>query len=160
MVDIISRRDGPRREDVAARRLISENSATIRKLADNLSGGGYSAGLTRPKVPKAPEASGLITHDLKAPRAKDEAKPFIRISVNNRVVMADMNSGRQLEFLGEIRREGGQRHFRLARKQNGFFSEMDEELSAALADLDGVMVGGSYPEKSLAADIGARLGLT
>ena len=44
MVEIISKRDGSRREDAAMRRLIEQNRATITRLADHISGGSYSAG--------------------------------------------------------------------------------------------------------------------
>lgn len=160
MVDIISKRDGPRTEDAAARDYISRNGAAIRQLADRLSGGAYSAGLTRP--PKAPETEtgGLITHDLGASRAIDAAQPYIKVSVNNRVVMADLSTGRQLEFLGEIRRSGQSRQFRLARRSNGFHSDLDAGLAEKLADLDGATVGRERSEKQLAAEIGARLGIT
>ena len=43
MVEIISKRDGPRREDVQVKRLIEQNRSTIVRLADQISGGGYSA---------------------------------------------------------------------------------------------------------------------
>ena len=43
MVEIISKRDGPRREDIQVKRLIEQNRSTIVRLADQISGGGYSA---------------------------------------------------------------------------------------------------------------------
>ena len=42
MVDIFSKREGPRLEDVKARRLLTQNAGTIRKLADQISNGGFS----------------------------------------------------------------------------------------------------------------------
>jgi len=42
MVDIISKKTGPRREDVVAKRLINNNWSTISRLADQISNGGYS----------------------------------------------------------------------------------------------------------------------
>lgn len=67
MVDIFSKRDGPRLEDVRAKRLLSENAGTIRKLADQISSGGYSrmqAEQARRK--EKPKPDGLIIHDMKA----------------------------------------------------------------------------------------------
>lgn len=42
MVEIFSKRDGPRREDVQIKRLIEQNRGVITKLADQLSNGRYS----------------------------------------------------------------------------------------------------------------------
>ncbi|TIN30893.1 MAG: hypothetical protein E5Y25_33040, partial [Mesorhizobium sp.] len=61
MVEIISKRDGSRREDAAMKRLIEQNRATITRLADHLTGGSYSAG--KAQKPKA-QAKGLIIHSL------------------------------------------------------------------------------------------------
>ncbi|HEU0223216.1 MAG TPA: hypothetical protein VFR34_13535 [Paracoccaceae bacterium] len=157
MVDIISKRDGPRREDIEARRLIDENRGTIRALANRLTGGQFAA----PKPAKAePEAKGLIVHALGAARTIRDPKPYIRISPNSRVVVADADSGRQMQFLGEIRRMDGVRRFVLATKANGFFAPVEPEIGEALAGLDGVRLGGDYPEERLAAEIGERLGVT
>ena len=57
MVDIISRKDGPRREDAAAKRMIDANRATITHLADRLTQGGYSAGIAAKKAAAAPRAA-------------------------------------------------------------------------------------------------------
>ena len=43
MVDIISKRSGPRAEDVRAKKLIEENRGAITRLADQFSNGAYSA---------------------------------------------------------------------------------------------------------------------
>ena len=156
MVEIISKRDGSRREDVAMKRLIEQNRATITRLADHISGGSYSAG----KVPKPkPEAQGLIIHSVGSARPAVEASPRIRISLNGRVIMVDENSGRQLHHIGDLRRRDGSDVFVLATKANRYFSPVDEEIAAALADLDGGRLGPDYGEEQLAADIGNRLGM-
>lgn len=145
-----------RRDDVAAQQLIARNRATIDRLADQLSAGAYSAS-RRPREALQPE--GLSIHVLGGPAAADPAQPYIRVSPNERVVVADHASGRQLEFLGQIRRLGGVRRFVLATKANGFFAEVGAEAATSLADLDGVALERDYDEDRLSADIGARLGI-
>ena len=74
MVDIISRRDGPRREDVVARRMISENQGKITHIADRLTQGAYSAGLRAKAAPPAPEPERRLIHAVstgRAPQAQD-----------------------------------------------------------------------------------------
>ena len=71
-MDIFSKRDGPRPEDVKARKLLQENAGTIRRLADTISNGGF----TRMRAEQArrnetPQPEGLIIHDFKAPAASD-----------------------------------------------------------------------------------------
>lgn len=93
-MDIFSKRDGPRLEDVKARRLLSENSGTIRKLADQISNGGYS----RMRAEEArrrqePKPEGLIIHDMKARPATDAPQPYVKVSINNRVVLVDKSTG-------------------------------------------------------------------
>ena len=101
MVDIISKKDGPYREDVAAKRLIDQNRPIIEGLANQLSGGNYSA-MRRP--PKPPQPDGFIMHDLGARTAAEtQHRPYVRISLNNRVVLADGATNNQLHFLGEVR---------------------------------------------------------
>ena len=79
MVEIISKRDGPRREDVQVKRLIEQNRSTITRIADQISGGGYSAS----KTPRqAPKPQGLIIHDLGTARPAEEPHPVVRITNN------------------------------------------------------------------------------
>ncbi|MGX5799773.1 hypothetical protein ACWGS9_00830 [Bradyrhizobium sp. Arg314] len=157
MVEIISKRDGSRREDAAIKRLIEQNRATITRLADHISGGSYSAGKTaKPK----PEAKGLIIHSVGSARPTADANPRVRISLNGRVIAVDENSGRQLHHIGDLRRRDGTDVFVLATKVNQYFSPVDEDIAAALADLDGGRLGADYGEEQLAADIGNRLGMT
>lgn len=156
MVEIISKRDGSRREDVAMKRLIEQNRATITRLADHISGGSYSAG----KAPKPkPQAKGLIIHSVGTARPAVEASPRIRISLNGRVIMVDENSGRQLHHIGDLRSRDGSDVFVLATKANQYFSPVDKDIAVALADLDGGRLGADYGEEQLAAEIGNRLGI-
>lgn len=159
MVDIFSRGGSPRREDERARRLIGENRRTIERLADQISGGGYSmARAAKAERAREPVPDGLAIHDLGAGRRAAEARPYLRISPNNRVVVVDEASGRQIHFLGELRRIDGQRRFVLATRANRFFTPVEEAIAAALADLDGRSVASDADRQALAAEIRGRLG--
>ncbi len=156
MVEIISKRDGPRREDVQVKRLIEQNRSTITRLADQISGGGYSAS-RQPR--QQPKAEGLIIHVGGGATTGTEASPSIRVTMNGRVISKDQNTGRQLHHIGDVRDRDGERIFVLATKQNGFFSPVDETIAGALADLDGYRLTPTYTEGPLAADIVAKLGI-
>lgn len=157
MVEIISKRNGPRREDVQIKQLIEQNRATITRIADHISGGSYSAGKTARQARK-PEGQGrLMIHTGPAARPSDDVAPTIRISLNGRVVVMDGNSGRQLHHLGEVRSRDGGETFVLATKDNGFFALVDESIAARLSGIDGTRLGPEYGEEQLAADIDALL---
>ncbi|RWQ31204.1 hypothetical protein [Mesorhizobium sp.] len=156
MVEIISKRDGPRREDAQVKRLIEQNRSTIVRLADQISGGGYSASR---KPRQQPKAEGLIIHVGGGTAPVAEAKPSIQVTMNGRVISKDRNTGRQLHHIGDIRDRGGDQVFVLATKQNGFFSPVDEIVAEALADMDGSRLAATYSEEQLAFDIGAKLGI-
>lgn len=157
-MDIISKRTGPRREDVKARALIESNRGTITQLADTLTGGGYSARKAAAAQPKEPQAQGLIFSDLGAGRQAGPARPYIRISPNGRVTAVDIETNRQLHHLGEIRRLDGRSCFVVATKANGFFSAVASEIAEPLAALDGAVMGGARTDQALAAEIAALLG--
>ncbi|RWB07658.1 MAG: hypothetical protein EOS07_03100 [Mesorhizobium sp.] len=156
MVEIISKRDGPRREDAQVKRLIEQNRSTIVRLADQISGGGYSASR---KPRQQPKAEGLIIHVGGGAVPVAEGKPSIQVTMNGRVISKDRNTGRQLHHIGDIRDRGGDQVFVLATKQNGFFSPVDEIVAEALADMDGSRLAATYTEGQLAFDIGAKLGI-
>lgn len=158
MVDIISRTSGPRREDEQARRLIEANRPVIDRLADHLTNGAYSASKRAP-ARTGPEPSGLVIHTARATTTTEPPRPFVRVAVNGRVSMVDTNTGRQMHHLGDIRRRDGVDGFRLATRENGFFSPVDPEIAAALADLDGRPVAGHDGERALVDAIGVRLQL-
>lgn len=155
MVEIISKRSGPRPEDEHARRLIEANRPTIEKLADHLTDGAWSARRRQPKP--EPQAQGLIIHTARASTPTAPARPFVRVAVNGRVSIVDTNTGRQMHHLGEIRRVAGGESFRLATRENGFFSPVEAGIAAALADLDGRLLEGTDGERQLIEAIGARL---
>ena len=156
MVEIISKRDGPRREDAAFRRLLSENRATITRLADQFSGGSYSA--SKAHKPK-PQPKGLIFHDMSTSAPAGEPLARIRVSLNGRVIMVDENTSRQLHHLGQITARDGEETFMLATSENGFFAPLDEPIATLLADLDNQIVSGVHTEEWLIAEIGRRLDL-
>ena len=157
MVDIISKKDGPRREDVAAKRLIDQNRPIIEGLANQLSGGNYSA-MRQP--PKPPQMNGFVLHDLGARKTdQTEHRPYVRVSVNDRVVLVDGATSKQLQYFGEIRDGPTGRQFCLATNENKFFSPLHDELSQKLADMDHRVIDADFSEDDLAAEIGERLGL-
>ncbi|TIP88998.1 MAG: hypothetical protein E5X63_04550 [Mesorhizobium sp.] len=153
---MISKRDAPRREDMQVKRLIEQNRSTIVRLADQISGGGYSASR---KPRRQPKAEGLVIHVGGGAAPVAEAKPSIQVTMNGRVISKDRNTGRQLHHIGDIRDRDGDQVFVLATKQNGFFSPVDETVAKALADLDGSRLAANYTEEQLASDIGAKLGI-
>ncbi len=156
MVEIISKRDGSRLQDAQLRKILSENRATITRLADHLSNGAYSAS----KAPKqAPQAKGLIFHDLGPAVSAGEPVPRVRVSLNGRVILVDENTSRQMHHLGEIRSRNGVEFFALATRENGFFAPVDDDIAEALAEVDNVVLAGEDAEEQLAAEIGRRLGI-
>lgn len=156
---IISKKSGPRREDEQAKRHINQNWGTIEKLADQISGGRYSADKARKAAPP-PQASGKTIIDLTAPAAPDVVKPYVRISVNGRVVVADKNSGRQLNFLGQLKRISGLMCFVIATKENGFFLPVDEETYDLIGDLSDRTINLNFSEKDLGLELETRLNMT
>lgn len=161
MVDIISRRDGPRREDERARKLISENRGAITQLADRLTQGGYSAGkAAQAAAAAAPQPEGKLIYDMAggSARTPDSGDTRIKVSLNNRVVAYDGGSGRQVHLLGEIRRQDGLRYFALAVPANGFLSALPDTVLAPIEELDGQIIDTACPETLLAQELAERLG--
>jgi hypothetical protein len=155
-LDIFSRKSGPRAEDQQAKQHIQRNWGTIEKLADTLSGGKYSADKARKAAPP-PQAQGLIIVDQALPSKPDAPDPYLRISVNGRVVIADAGTGVQLHFLGQLKRADGTVRFHLATAANGFFSPLADDIHDKIADLADRTVDRSYSEDDLAKDIKQRL---
>ena len=91
-LDIHSRLSATRSEDKRAKEYLQRNWGTIEKLADTLSGGKYSQDKARKAAPP-PQAQGLIIVDQAGPRRPDEAVPYVRVSLNGRVVLAGSNTG-------------------------------------------------------------------
>ena len=155
-MDIISKKSGPRAEDQQAKQHLQRNWGTIEKLADTLSGGKYSADKAK-KAAAPPQAKGLIIVDQARPRVADDPVPYLRISTNGRVVIADKLSSIQLHFVGQLKRIGGDLRFVIATKENGFFMPLDPEMTDKIADLANLTVNRSYSEDDLAEDIKKRL---
>ncbi len=162
MVDIISKRDGPRREDQRARQMIQANRGAITQIADRLTQGGYSASkraqAESANAPRPPE--GKLFYDVSggARISSDSGDIRVKVSVNNRVVAYDSGSGKQLHMLGEIRRQDGINYFALASRENGFFSGLPDEITEKIGELDGQIIDQACPESLLAAEISERLG--
>lgn len=141
MVDIFSKREGPRREDVAAKRILRENRATIHKLADQISGGEFSRSrAARAKATEEPKPEGLSIHIMGNTAAPTEPEPAVRVSLNGRVIVVDANTGKQLLLLGQMRVQNGQRYFVLATEENGYVSPLADETGQLLADLNGIVI--------------------
>ncbi len=161
-MDIISKRSGPRDEDKGAKAHLRQNWGTIEKLADQISGGGYSKNKARiPTLGQqtSPSGSGLIFVDQATPPPADAPAPYLKISLNGRVVLADLNSGRQLHFLGQLKRQNGAVRLQLATAENGYISALDPDVLALIADLADRALGRDYGEDDLALDLKTRLSL-
>ena len=159
MVYIITKNDGPRKEDVAAKKFIERNRTTIDRLANQISGGRWQ------DIKKARSAQvSIVEQDRRsfsgyAPVGRAEpSRPYIRISLNNRVVVADEETSRQVLFLGEMRRGVEGRVFRLATRENGFVDPLTDEILDALAGLDGLVLGEDDAEEPFKRELAARLG--
>lgn len=157
-MDIHSKTSGPRAEDQQAKQHLRRNWGTIEKLADTLSGGTYSANKARKAAP-GPQAQGLIIVDYKRPRLPEDPVPYLRISPNGRVVLADTSSGLQLHFLGQLKRANGETRFVIATREHGFITPLADELHDRIADLADRVVNRAYTESDLASDLRARLDL-
>lgn len=156
MVHIISKREGPHREEVAAKEFIQKNRANIDAIANRLTAGRWQQ-MRNPAPPSQPPPSGKLWST--PPSRPQEEEPYVRISLNGRVVIADLASGRQLHFVGELRGRGPERRFALATRDNGVFEPMSEALLERLADLEGVSVPDEQSEQRLEQIISDRLGL-
>lgn len=154
MVTIISKGDGPYKEDAAAKRLIQDNRAKIHQLANHLTAGRWQ------HIRENRDPLKNLVEARRRPRAKSgDPEPYLRISPNNRVIVMDLNSGLQLHFLGELRIAGGQTHFALATQANGFVSPLDAGIARQLERFDGITLTTEYPEEQFARDICRCLGL-
>lgn len=155
-MDIFSKGRETRPEDEHAKRHLQRNWGTIEKLADTLSGGKYSADKAKKAAPP-PQAKGLIIVDQARPRMPDIPAPYLRISANGRVVIADMTSSLQMHFLGQFKRVDGENRFVIATAENGFLTPLDSDLHDKIADLENRVINRSYSEDDLAQDIKTRL---
>lgn len=159
MVEIFSRGDGPRPQDVRLKAFLDQNRGTITKIADHLSLGRYSAGKRANTATLEPEEKTIVHAVGGVPSsAAREARPAVRATVNGRVVVVDDNSGRQLRHLGVIRRQGDEIVFVLACSENGFSASLPDEILERLADLDRALLAPDGGEDALVGEIASRLG--
>lgn len=157
MVEIISKRDGPRLQDLPQRKLIEKNRPVIRGLINKLTGGA----LSQSSAPQA-EASQQNTktiHIIDATPPREPGRAVVRISVNGRVVLMDDIHARQIMHLGDLRRTSQGDVFRLATKDNGFFAPVEAAIAEVLTDLDGQAISAQFTEDILAERIAERLSL-
>ena len=154
MVEIISKSNGPRREEAAAKHFIRENAGAINKIAQQLSGGRMRP-LSHAEAIPGPLP---LKRGPTAPSRDAEKKPYVKVSLNGRVIAVDFNNGRQLHHFGEVRGQGATRRFLLATRENRFFTPLDDDLLALLRDLDGAATPDDAAEERLVQEIGARLG--
>lgn len=153
----VSRGGEPRREDVAARRLIDSNRSTIERLADRISNGAYSARKAAAQRPAEPQPEGLSIH-IGGSTAPTEPRPYVRVSPNKRVVVVDYETSRQMHHLGDVRRVEGRWRFVAATQANGFFAPLDDDMAARIAPLDGAPMGSGRDDAALAAELSELLG--
>jgi hypothetical protein len=158
VVYIITKNDGPRKEDVAAKKFIESNRATIDRLANHLSGGRWQ------DIKQARKARAPVVEPARksfagyAPAGRSTStRPYVRISPNNRVVVVDEETSRQVLFLGEFRQSAAGRYFRLATRENGFFDPLDDDLRGLLSNLDGLVLP-EEAEERFKHELATRLG--
>lgn len=161
MVTIISK-GGPDKKTAEARKLVEDNRSTIQNMVNYLGGGaaGRQARST-PAPADTPEHRAMFRRfSASLPAGNDEIKPYLRISLNNRVIIADSNSARQLHFLGELRGKDAVRRFVLATRENGFIAPLDDDLREKLADLDNSFLPSDATVEAFSAKLAERLGLS
>ena len=159
-MDIFSKRSGPREEDKHAKEHLQRNWGTIEKLADQISGGGYSKNKARTSgldSKASQQGSGLIFVDQAARPTADVSVPYLRISMNGRVVIADKNSGLQTHFVGQLKRMNGQTRFQIATAENGYITPLDAGMFELICDLADKTLGSDYSEDQLSDDLKSRL---
>lgn len=156
---IFTKNDGPRKEDAVAKHVIQRNWGTIDRLANQISAGRWNdIKQARAAKPAAAEQErkgfvGYVSTDRSAP-----PRPYVRISLNNRVVVVDEETSRQMLFLGELRRHPQGRVFCLATRANGFFDPVADDVREALAELDGRVLRTGEVDAPFKQDIAERLG--
>ncbi len=112
------------------------------------------------KAKEEPKPDGLSIHVLGGnPSSAAEPDPIARVSLNGRVIVVDANSGKQMQFLGQMRNKDGQKFFALATKENGFVSPVDEDTEHLLGDLNGIVIESDDIEAKFVGVLKERLDL-
>ncbi len=158
MVTIISKQEGPSKREAELKHTLKENRATIEGMAGALKRGPMAHLAPQPSV-QAPAASGTTSVFYRKTSSEGEAKPYVRVSMNGRVVLVDYETGNQLHHLGDVRGKGAAARFALATKANGFYAAVDDEIGTALTSLDGRTIPDRVAEETFKADVSAALGL-
>ncbi|WP_289016090.1 hypothetical protein [uncultured Methylobacterium sp.] len=152
MVHILSRQDGPRKEDAKIERILHENRGTIDRIKQAITGGAV-----RPPAIEVPRPEVTQAFGYRRPAGERTVTPYVRLSPNGRVVIADFETGRQLHHLGDLRGSRQALRFVLASKENGYFAPLDASVAEPLAPLDGMVVPDADTEDRLKREIAARL---
>jgi hypothetical protein len=150
---IISKTEGPRREDARMRHVLSENRETIQQIKKAISG-------SQSSVPTIDSPSLEVTRSFgyRATAGQAVTSPYISLSHNGRVVVVDYETGRQLHHLGDIRGPRRSQRFVLASAKNSYYVPVDERIGNCLIELDGTPVHDKQTEEALKAEIALRLG--
>ncbi len=141
MVYIITKNDGPRKEDVAAKKFIESNRATIDRLANHLSGGRWQD-IKRARKARAPVVeSARKSFAGYAPAGRSTSTRPMFASART---TASSSSTRRPAVRCSSSVNSGQsaagRYFRLATRENGFFDPLDDDLRGLLSNLDGLVL--------------------
>ena len=161
MVDIISKKEGPRKEDLAVKHMLKGKERIITGLADAFTSGGYSASKQEKMLAqnKKPEESTSKYFILSTKDCAGPPEPYVRISINGRVVIVDNRNSEQMHFLGEIRRFEDGKKFLLATAENKFFSPAEKEVTDMLTECDGVAINDAFTEEMLKDKLAELLGI-
>ena len=135
-------------------RILRENRGTIERMKHAITGGAARPPTIEPPAPEVARAFGY-----RRPAGERTVAPYVRLSPNGRVVIADAESGRQLHHLGNLRGSRQAVRFVLASKENGYYAPLDAAVAEPLATLDGMAVSDADAEDCLKKEIAARLGL-
>lgn len=157
MVTIISKQEGPSKKEAELKHHLKQNRGTIEGMVTALKHGPMSHLAKQPTI-EAPQSSGKSVF-YKNTSSEGDAKPYVRVSLNGRVVLVDYETGSQLHHIGDVRGKGAAARFALATKANGFFAPVEPEIAEALKALDGRAVGDREAEEAFKTDVTTALGL-
>jgi hypothetical protein len=156
-MEIISKGDGGDRRERELKRVLRDNRHTIDRLARHLTKGALPTQTRAETAPVITETGR--TFGFRQQGVKREIEPWVRISPNDRVVLMDTATSRQVAFLGVLRGPRHDRVFVLATRENGFIAPVDDERADALRHLDGCGLQGPDAEEELARHVAAALGI-
>ena len=158
MVTIISKQEGPSRKEAELKHSLRQNRATIEGMAGALKRGPM-AHLAKPETPQVQAPASTKTVIYRKTSSEGEARPYVRVSMNGRVVLVDYETGNQLHHIGDVRGKREAAKFALATKENGFFAPVADEIRDALKGLDGTLMPDRDAEEKFKTDVATALGL-